>query len=71
MIIAGSGFALVLLILAVWLTGASAPTKLTITALLILVAVAGVAASTHRDPGGSLPAEADSEQRERMSGRVP
>ena len=71
LIIVGSAFALLLLILAVWLTGASAPAKLAITALLILGAVAGVAASSGRAPGTSLPTESDSEQRERMRGRVP
>jgi hypothetical protein len=71
LIVAGSAFALLLLILAVWLTGISAPAKLAVTALLILGAVAGVAASTNRGPGASLPVDADSEQRERMRGRVP
>jgi hypothetical protein len=71
LIIAGSAFALLLLILAVWLTGASAPAKLAITALLILGAVTGVAAGANRGPGTSLPVEADADQRERMRGRVP
>jgi hypothetical protein len=70
-IAAGGAVALVLLIAAIWATGASLPTQLALTGVLILIAVGILAGAVPRGPGERLPQEADADQRERMRSRVP
>ena len=65
----GAGFAMALLIAAVWTADISVSTGLAMTALLVLVSVALVA--TARGVASPVREGAEAEQRERMRSHVP
>jgi len=67
----GGAVALVLLIAAVWTADVSTPASLTLTAFLILAAVAVLGANAARAAGQRPPQEADADQRDRMQNKVP
>ena len=71
LIAVGGVLALVLLIAAVWTADMSTPAALTLTAFLILAAVAVLGANAARAAGQRPPQEADADQRDRMQDRVP
>ncbi len=71
LIAVGAAVALVLLIAAVWVSDLSTPAGLTLTALLILGAVAVLGMNATRGPGERSPHESVADQRDRMRDKVP
>ncbi len=71
LIAVGAAVALVLLIAAVWVSDLSTPAGLTLTAFLILIAVAILATNATRGPGERPPHESVADQRDRMRDNVP
>jgi predicted small lipoprotein YifL len=71
LIAVGAAVALMLLITAVWVSDVSTPAGLTLTALLILIAVAALGMNATRGPGERPPHETVADQRDRMRDKVP